>query len=105
MSRFFDDNRITMVKEQVYDAAWQYFAHDLKQFPQCHQALNRVERNLSMIAMAASIAAVTPAPGENAILDDDETRWHKSSDLMDHICLCYRQIPGGTEYEIGRAHV
>ena len=100
MSRFFNDQHITMLKEQVYDEAWQHFAQDLEEFPQNHQALNRVERNLSVIAMAASIAAVAPTPGENTILDDDETGWHKSSDLMHDIYLCYRQIAGGTEYAV-----
>ncbi len=100
MSRFSNDSHSTVPKEQVYDEAWQHFAQDLKQFPQSHQALNRVERNLSMIAMAASIAAETPAPAESAIVDDAETYWHKSTDLMNHIYLCYRRIAGETEYAV-----
>jgi hypothetical protein len=99
MSRF-DDSLLTTLEEQAYTLAWQHFARDIRQFPQTHQALVRLERNLSIIALAAEIAASKPSPNENTILDDDGTNWNKSSDLMDNIYLCHRPISDGTEYAV-----
>jgi hypothetical protein len=98
MSSRHDVSRLTELEEQAYAEAWQHFADDLGEFPQSYQALLRLERNLSVIAVAANMTASKSSPDENAVLDDDGTIWNKSTVLMDNIYLCHRAIPDRTEY-------
>lgn len=100
MSSRHDVIRLKELEEQAYTEAWQHFANDLGEFSQSHQVLLRLERNLSIIAVAANIAATKAFPNENAILDDDGTIWNKSTVLMDNIFLCHRTIPDRTEYAV-----
>ena len=98
MSNRFDDRRPTAQEEQAYTEARRHFAEHLKQFPVSREAVERLERNIAKLALAANMAASKPT--DNAIQVDDGTQWHKDVDLMDNICLCHRPITGGAEYAV-----
>ena len=100
MSNRFDDRRPTALEEQAHAEASQHFAEHLKQFPASREAVERLERDIAKIALAANMAASKPTPKENIIQVDDGEQWHKSVDLMEDICLCHRPISCGAEYAV-----
>ena len=99
MSNRFDDRRPTVLEEQAHAEAKQHFAEHLKQFPVSREAVERLERDMARIALAANMAA-SKTPQGNPIPTDDGKQWHKSVDLMDNIYLCHRPITGGAEYAV-----
>jgi hypothetical protein len=98
MSNRFDDQRPTVLEEQAYAEARQHFAEPLKQFPVSREAVERLERSLSVIALAANMAAAHPT--DKVVQADDGATWFKSVDLMDNICLCHRPNTGDVEYAV-----
>ena len=100
MSNRFDDRRPTALEDQVYAEASQHFAEHLKQFPASREAVDRLERDIAKIGLAANMAASKPTLKENFIQADDGAQWHKDVELMDNICLCHRPITGGAEYAV-----
>ena len=98
MSNRLDDCRLTTLEQQIYAEAECIFAEYLKQFPVSREAIERIERNIEKLALAANRAASEPA--ENIVQVDDDASWHKDVDLMDSIFLCHHQIAGGTEYAV-----
>jgi hypothetical protein len=99
MSNRFDDRRPTVLEEQAHAEAREHFAEHLKQFPASREAVERLERDMARIALAANMAA-SKTPQGNPIQTDDGKQWHKSVDLMDNIYLCHRPITGGAEYAV-----
>ncbi len=100
MSNRFDDRRPTALEDQVYAEASQHFAEHLKQFPASREAVDRLERDIAKIGLAANMAASKPTLKENFIQADDGAQWHKDVELMENIYLCHRPITGGAEYAV-----
>lgn len=98
MSSRHDDHRPTELEDKAHAEALRHFAEQLKLFPICREAVERLERNLSIMALAANMAATKP--GDKTIQTDDGVQWHKSVELMDNISLCYRLISDGAEYGV-----
>ena len=99
MSNRFDNRRLATLEEQAYTEAREHFAEHFKQFPPSREAVERLERDMARIALAAKMAA-SKTPQGNPVQTGDGQQWHKSVDLMDNICLCHRLITGGTEYAV-----
>jgi hypothetical protein len=97
MSRF-DDNYHKALEEEVYIEMSQRFADDLKLSPVNQAAIARLEQKLTVVALAANMAASKPM--ENIIQADDGMNWHKDIDILDNIYLCHRAFTDGTEYAI-----
>lgn len=100
MSHPFDHRRPTELEDKAYAEAVRHFAEPLKQFPASRDAVDRLERDVAKIMLAANMAAARPISRENAIQADDGAAWHKAVDLMDNICLCHRPVTGGTEFAV-----
>jgi hypothetical protein len=98
MRNSLNDGRLTALEEQACTEAGCVFAAYLKQFPVSREAVERIERNMTKLALAANHAASKPA--KNVIQADDGASWRKAVDLMDNIFLCHRQTTGGTEYAV-----
>ena len=99
MGSRFDSRRLTTLEEQAYTEATEHFAEHLKQFPASRVAVERLERDMAKIALAANMAASKTQPG-NPILTDDGKQWHRDVDLMDNIYLCHRPVTGGAEFAV-----
>lgn len=98
MSNRYDDPLPNALEEQAYTEARQHFASQLRQFPVSRETIERLERSLSVMALAANMAASGPV--DLAIRTDDGVKWCKSVDLMDNLYLCHRPLPGGVEYAL-----
>ncbi len=98
MSSRLDDHRPTELEDKAHAEAIRHFGEQLKSFPISREAVERLERNLSIMALAANMAATKP--GDKTIQIDDGVQWHKSIELMDSISLCYRLISDGAEYAV-----
>jgi hypothetical protein len=99
MSSRFDSRRLTTLEEQAYTEANEHFAEQLKQFPASRAAVERLERDMAKIALAANMAA-SKTPAANPIATDDGKQWFRDVDLRDNIYLCHRPITGGAEYAV-----
>ena len=100
MSNPFAHRRPTELEDKAHAEAVRHFAEHLKQFPASREAVERLERDVAKIALAANIAAAKPTSQPNVILADDGAQWHKSVDLMENIHLCHRPISYGAEYAV-----
>jgi hypothetical protein len=98
MSNRFDDRPLAMLEEQACTEAREHLAEQLKQFPTTWEAIQRLERNLAITALAADMAAST-SQGNVVQVDGDE-KWCKEVDFMDNTCLCHRLIDGELEYAV-----
>jgi hypothetical protein len=99
MGNRFDHRRLTTLEEQAYTEASEHFAQHLRQFSATCLAIERLERDLAKIAVAANIAASKTSLGDSTLTDLGPP-WRKSVDLMDNFYLCHRADPGGTEHAI-----
>ena len=100
MSNPFEHRRPTELEDKAHAEAVRYFAEHLKQFPASREAVERLERDVAKIALAANRAASKPTPKENVIQAGDGKQWHKSVDLVENIHLCHRPISYGAEYAV-----
>jgi len=100
MSNPFEHRRPTEQEDKAHAEAVRHFAEHLKQFPVGREAIERLERDVAKIALAANMAAAKPTPQPKVILADDGAQWHKIVDLMDNIHFCYRPISYGAEYAV-----
>jgi hypothetical protein len=100
MNNPFEHRRPTELEDKAHAEAVRHFAEHLKQFPASREAVERLERDVAKIALAANTAASKPTPKENIIQADDGKQWHKSVDLMENILLCHRPISYGAEYAV-----
>lgn len=100
MSNPFEHRRPTELEDKSYAEVARHFAEHLKQFPVSREAIERLERDVAKIALAANMAAARPTPQPNVIEADDGAQWHKSVDLMDNIHFCRRPISYGAEYAV-----
>ncbi len=98
MGSRFDSHRLTTLEGQAYAEATEHFAEHFKQFPASRLAVERLERDMAKIALAANMAASQPTG--NIIQADDGEQWHKGVALMENIYLCHRPITGGAEYAV-----
>jgi hypothetical protein len=98
MSNRHDDHHLTELEDKAHAEALRHFAEQLKAFPINREAVERLERNLSIMALAANMAAIKP--NDKTIQTDDGVQWHTSIELMDNISLCYRLIFDGAEYAV-----
>ena len=99
MSSRFDHRRLATLEQQAYTEATEHFAEHFKQFPASRLAVERLERDMAKIALAANMAASKTLPG-NPITTDDGKQWHRDVELMDNTYLCHRPITGGVEYAV-----
>lgn len=100
MSHPFEHRRPTELEDKAHAEAVRHFAEHLKQFPASREAVERLERDVAKIALAANMAAARPTPQQNVIQADDGAQWHKGVDLMENIHFCHRPITGGAEYAV-----
>jgi len=100
MSNPFEHRRPTELEDKAHAEAVRHFAGHLKQFPASREAVERLERDVAKIALAANMAASKSTPKENIIQADDGKQWHKSVELMDNIHLCHRPISYGAEFAV-----
>jgi hypothetical protein len=100
MSNPFEHRRPTELEDKAHAEAVRHFADHLNQFPANREAVERLERDIAKIALAANLAAAKPTPQQNVILADDGAQWHKSVDLMENIHLCHRPISYAAEYAV-----
>lgn len=98
MSHPFEHRRPTELEDQAHAEAVRHFAKHLQQFPASREAVDRLERDIAKIALAANTAAA--GPNENVIQADDGGLWHKSVKLTENIFLCHRPVTGGAEYDV-----
>jgi hypothetical protein len=96
MSHPFAHRRPTALEDKAHAEAVRHFAEHLKQFPISRASVDRLERDIAKIGLAANLAAAKPT--ENFIHDADGAQWHKDMELMENTFLCYRPITGGMEY-------
>jgi len=96
MTNLLDDCRHTVLEERAYAEAECLFAEYLKLFPVSREAVDRLERNLLKLALAAQLA--TSESAKNIIQTDAGVFWHRDVELMDNIFLCHRPVAGRTEY-------
>ncbi|MGD0615434.1 MAG: hypothetical protein ABSA69_08365 [Verrucomicrobiota bacterium] len=96
----FINRRPTEIEDQAHVQAVRHFAEHLKQFPISRGAISQLEGDLSKTALAANMAASRPVSPGNSIQTDDGAQWHKSVDLFDHLFVCHRSTPTGTEYAV-----
>jgi hypothetical protein len=98
MSNQLDNCLDSTLAEQAYTEAEYIFVEYLKQSPVSRKAVERIERNIVKLALAANRAALKPV--ENDFQADDGAAWHRGVELMDNIFLCHREIVGGTKYAV-----
>lgn len=100
MNHRFYDHRLTALEEQAYVNAKVYFAESLKRLTAYGETVERLQRNLSFLALAADIAA-SSSPSNNQVIQTDEgTQWRKDVDLMENIHLCHRTVGGEVEFAV-----
>jgi hypothetical protein len=100
MSNPFEHRRPTELEDKAHAEAVRHFADHLKQFPASRIAIERLERDVAKIALAANMATSKPTSKQNVILADDGRQWHKSVELMGNIHLCHRPISYGAEFAV-----
>ena len=100
MNNQFYDHRLTVLEEQAYDNAKLYLAESLKRLTAYGEIVDRLQRNLSILALAADIAATSPPLNNQVIRTDEGTWWRKDVDLMENIHLCHRIFGGEVEFAV-----
>jgi len=100
MNNLFYDNGLTALEEQAYVNAKLYLAESLKQFAAYGEAVERLQRNLSIMAQAADIAASNPPANNHVFRTDEGTQWRKDVELMKNIHLCHRTFKGELKFAI-----
>jgi hypothetical protein len=98
MSNRFDNRPLATVEEQACAEAKEHLAEQLKQIPTTWEAIQRLERNLAITALAADMAA--SASQGNAIQVNGGEKWLKGVDFKDNTFLCHRLIDGQLEYAV-----
>jgi hypothetical protein len=96
----FDDHCLTVPEEQAYVNAKLYLAESLRGLTAYGEAVERLQRNLSIMAEAADIAASTSPSNSHVIRTDEGTRWRKDVDLMKNIHLCHRTFRGEVKFAV-----
>jgi hypothetical protein len=90
--------RPTPLQEQANTEAIEHFAEHLKQFKANCDALQNIERNLSMTAGDATRATLQSSG--RIIRTDDGTQWQHAVDLTGITSICYRSKAAGLEFAI-----
>jgi hypothetical protein len=98
MSNRFDNRPLATLEQQACIEAREHFAEQLKQILATREAIQRLERNFAITALAVDMAASTSHG--NVIQVDGNEKWFKGVDFMDNTCLCHRQIDGQMEYAV-----
>jgi hypothetical protein len=100
MNNRFYDHGLTVLEEQAYVNAKLYLAESLKQFTAHCEAVERLQRNLSIVALAADIAASNSSSNNPVIRTNEGAQWRKDVDLMENIHLCHRTFSGGVKFAV-----
>ena len=90
--------RPTPLQDQANAEVMQHFAEHLKQFKASCDALQNIERNLSMAASDASRAALQSSG--HIIQTDDGTQWQHAVDLTGITSVCHRRTAASLEFAI-----
>lgn len=90
--------RPTPLQEQANTEAMQHFAEHLKQFKANCDALQNIERNLSVTASDASRAARQSSG--HIITTDDGAQWQHAVDLTGITSVCHRCTAASLEFAI-----
>jgi len=90
--------RPTPLHEQANTEAIQHFAEPLKQFKANCDALQNIERNLSMTANDASRAALQSSG--RIIQTGDGAQWQHAVDLTGITSVCHRRTAAGLEFAV-----
>ncbi len=88
--------RPTPLQEQANTEAMRHFAEHLKQFKANCDALQNIERNLSMTASDASRVALQSSG--RIIQTDDGAQWQHAVDLTGITSICHRRTAAGFEF-------
>lgn len=87
------------MEERAYDDIKEYFSEHVKLYPTNHHSVERLERDMARIAVAANMAASKKIPTNPVTIDGDH-EWFKDIDLMTHIYLCHRASARGVEFAV-----
>jgi hypothetical protein len=90
--------RPTPLQEQANTEAMQHFAEHLKQFKANCDALQNIDRNLSVTANDAFRAALQSSG--RIIQTDDGAQWQHAVDLTGITSVCHRHTAAGLEFAI-----
>ena len=90
--------RPTPLQEQANTEAMRHFAEHLKQFKANCDALQNIERNLSMTVSDASRVALQSSG--RIIQTDDGEQWQHAVDLTGITSVCYRRTAAGLEFAV-----
>jgi hypothetical protein len=98
MSSRFDAQSPMALEEQAHADARSHFAEYLKRFTTYRESVERLERNLSIMSLAANIAASSSTSKANILQTVDDTQWQQDVDLMENVHLCRRMLEGEAEF-------
>ncbi len=96
MSHPFAHRRPTALEDKAHAETVRQFSEHLKQFPASREIVDRLERDVVKIGLAANLAAAKLT--ENLILAADGAKWHKDVELMENVFLCHRPTTDGMEF-------
>lgn len=100
MSNHFDHHQPTELEDKAHAETVQHFAESLKQLLASRETVDRLERDIAKISLAANMAAAKPTLTENFIQADGGTQWHTDVELMENIYLCHCRVTGSAEYAV-----
>ena len=95
--------RPTPLQEQANTEAMQHFAEHLKQFKANCDALQNIERNLSVTANDASRAALQSSG--RIIQTDDGAQWQHAIDLTEITCICHHRTAASWNLPLSKSAV
>jgi hypothetical protein len=91
---------LSALEEQAYLNARLFLADSLKRLAAHGEAVKRLQRNLSIMAQAADIAASNPPSNNHVFLTDEGTQWRRDVDLMKNIHLCHCTFGGRLKFAV-----
>lgn len=98
MSNPFEHQRPTELEDKAHAEVIRHFAGHFKQFPASRETIDRLERDIAKISLAANMAASKPKLKENFVQADDGAQWHRDVELAENIFLCHRPVISSAEY-------
>lgn len=99
MSSRFDRSYPTALEERAFNDINEYFSEHVKLYPANHHSVERLERDMAKIALAANMAASKKSP-TNPFAVDGANEWFRDVDLMPNVYLCHRPLTRGIEYAV-----
>lgn len=99
-SRSLTNYRLTEIEGQAHSDALRRFAPQLEEFSPNLQLIQRLEQDISKIALAVMAVSYKPAAGLLMVLAEDGSQWFKSLDISNDVFVCHRYAGSGMEYAI-----